>query len=310
MGKFTHIPVMLEQCISALEIKPQGTYIDATMGGAGHSREIAKRLDGGFLYCLDKDPDAVAVGRERLSEFKNVQVVQSDFRNLAQALAGVRADGALFDLGVSSFQLDSAERGFSYHSEAPLDMRMSKQGISAADIVNGWDVRRLTDIFREYGECRFAYETAKKIDAARQLQPIQTTTQLAELCLQSVPAKYRRKQKHPAKTVFQALRIAVNDELNAEAEGIRAAFSLLNAGGRLCVMSFHSIEDRVIKQTMRELVGGCTCPPDFPVCVCGKTPDALLITKKPIEANAEELESNSRAHSAKLRVLEKIKDRS
>lgn len=306
--EFSHIPVLLQPCLDGLNIDPAGIYLDGTAGGAGHSREIAKRLTTGRLISLDQDPDAVAVATERLKGLP-AQVVQVNFREAARVLAelGIPAvNGALLDLGVSSHQLDDAARGFSYHADAPLDMRMSQQGPTAADLVNTLDREELTRILRDYGEEPYAWQIAGKIVAARAEQPILTTLQLAEIVAAAVPPAERRKAKNPARRTFQAIRIAVNDELSAVDELLQAAIPRLNPGGRLCVISFHSLEDRIVKTAFAGFAKGCTCPPDFPVCVCGKKPQIRLIPRKPILPSPQELAVNPRARSAKLRVAEKL----
>lgn len=306
--EFSHIPVLLQPCLDGLNIDPAGIYLDGTAGGAGHSREIAKRLTTGRLISLDQDPDAVAVATERLKGLP-AQVVQVNFREAARVLAelGIPAvNGALLDLGVSSHQLDDAARGFSYHADAPLDMRMSQQGPTAADLVNTLDREELTRILRDYGEEPYAWQIAGKIVAARAEQPILTTLQLAEIVAAAVPPAERRKAKNPARRTFQAIRIAVNDELSAVDELLQAAIPRLNPGGRLCVISFHSLEDRIVKTAFAGFAKGCTCPPDFPVCVCGKKPQIRLTPRKPILPSPQELAVNPRARSAKLRVAEKL----
>lgn len=305
---FSHYSVMLRECIEGLAVKPDGIYVDATAGGAGHTNEIAKRLVNGRVYAFDQDPDAVAAISARLSGYATTRVVQSNFREMAHALAEFQVtevDGVLFDLGVSSFQLDKAERGFSYRYDAPLDMRMSKEGLSAYDIVNTYPVEELTRIFREYGEERYAHNIAVRIERTRGAGEIETTFQLAELIKASMPAKARR-EKNPCKRTFQALRIAVNGELESLSEGLNQAFELLKTGGRLVVISFHSLEDRMVKQRFVSWCQGCTCPPDFPVCVCGMTPQAKLVNRKPMLPSEQELAENPRSQSAKLRILEKL----
>ncbi len=306
--EFSHIPVLLQPCLNGLAIDPAGIYLDGTVGGAGHSREIAGRLTTGRLVSLDQDPDAVAAATERLKGLP-AQVVQANFRDAAEVLAelGIPAvNGALLDLGVSSHQLDDAARGFSYHADAPLDMRMSQSGPTAADLVNGWSREELARILRDYGEEPYAWQIAGRIVAARTQQPIQTTVQLAELVAAAVPPAERRKNKNPARRTFQAVRIAVNSELDALNEGLDAIFGCLAPGGRFCVITFHSLEDRLVKNKFRRWAQSCTCPPEQPVCTCGGRPKAKLITRKPIEADKEELEANRRSRSAKLRVLEKL----
>ncbi len=309
--EFQHIPVMLEACMDGLNIRPDGIYVDGTAGGGGHSSEIARRLKGGRLIALDQDPDAVAAASERLAEFPQAQVVRANFRDMRQVLDGLgiaRADGILLDLGVSSHQLDTAERGFSYLKDAPLDMRMSQEGPSAKDLVNSAPVSELARILREYGEEKFALRIAQNIARRREEAPIERTLELAEIIKASMPAAARR-EKNPCKRSFQALRIAVNSELDALSQGIDAAFDSLAEGGRLCIITFHSLEDRMVKQKFAALCRGCICPPDFPVCVCGHTPEGRLPTRKPILPDENELAVNRRSQSAKLRIIEKIKDR-
>lgn len=309
MERFEHIPVLLNECMEALSIRPGGIYIDGTAGGAGHSAEIAKRLDGGRLIALDKDPDAVKIAAERLGDYPCAQVVQSDFSGLCQVLdtLGIaEVDGILLDLGVSSYQLDTPERGFSYRQDAPLDMRMSKQGKSARDVVNTYDFGALCRVMREYGEEKFAPSIAKAILRAREQAPIERTEELVELIRGAIPAKARRTGGHPAKRVFQAIRIEVNGELDSLARFLEEAFGRLRIGGRMAIITFQSLEDRMVKQRFAALCKGCTCPPDFPICVCGNKPRARLVTRKPAEAGAEELERNSRSKSARLRAIERI----
>ena len=305
---FDHIPVLLAECIDNLAIQSDGTYLDGTAGGAGHSKEIAKRLTTGRLYSLDQDPDAIVAASARLADLP-ATVLQSNFRyaDSARAAVGVTAlDGALLDLGVSSHQLDEIERGFSYQGDAPLDMRMSQSGATAADLVNSETRENLSRILKEYGEEPYAWQIAGKIITAREEAPILTTAQLVKVIVAALPPAVRRKEKNPARRTFQALRIAVNGELDALSEGLDVIFELLKPGGRFCIITFHSLEDRLVKQRFRKWATACTCPPDFPVCVCGGTARAKLITKKPIEADAAEQTENRRARSAKLRVLEKI----
>ena len=305
---FEHIPVLLAECIENLAIQKEGLYLDGTAGGAGHSSEIAKRLDGGWLYSLDQDPDAVAAARERLAGLP-ATVIQTNFRYADKALAaeGVTCiDGALLDLGVSSHQLDARERGFSYLGDAPLDMRMSQSGPTAADLVAGMTREELARVLREYGEEPYAWQIAGKICHARESAPVETTAQLAALVASAVPSAVRRKDKNPARRTFQALRIAVNGELDALSEGLDVIFNLLRPGGRFCIITFHSLEDRLVKQRFRQWATACTCPPELPVCVCGGKAKAKLITRKPIEASAQEAEENRRSRSAKLRVIEKL----
>lgn len=308
MLEFSHVPVLLEQCIEGLAIDPTGTYLDGTAGGAGHSREIAKRLTTGRLISLDQDPDAIQTATERLQGLP-AQVVQVNFRQAKQALAQLgiqQINGALLDLGVSSHQLDDGDRGFSYHMDAPLDMRMSQSGQTAADLVAVLSREELARILRDYGEEPYAWQIAGRIVKEREQKPILTTLQLAELVASAVPPAERRKSKNPARRTFQALRIAVNSELDALNEGMDGIFDCLAPGGRFCIITFHSLEDRLVKNKFRRWATACTCPPEYPVCLCGGKPKAKLITRKPIEADSTELESNRRSRSAKLRVLEKL----
>ncbi len=305
--EFQHYSVLLHECIDGLNIRPDGIYADGTAGGAGHSGEIAKRLTTGRLLALDRDPEAVKVASARLAGLP-ASVIRANFSEIAavceqQGVSGL--DGMLLDLGVSSYQLDNAARGFSYRNDAPLDMRMSGEGLSARDIVNTDSVEELNRILRDYGEEKFSYAIAKNIVRARADKPIETTLELAEIIKASMPAAARR-EKNPCKRSFQAIRIAVNDELGSLREGLQAAFEMLNPGGRLVVITFHSLEDRLVKQTFAGWCQGCTCPPDFPVCVCGKQPRAKLVNRKPILPSAQELAENSRSQSAKLRILEKL----
>ena len=305
--EFSHIPVLLNETLEGLNIRPDGIYVDGTAGGAGHSKEIAKRLSSGRLIALDRDPDAIAVATERLIGLP-ATVVRSNYRDMRKALDELQipfVDGIMLDIGVSSFQLDNGERGFSFHEDAPLDMRMSKEGTTAADLVNSLDVYELTNILRDYGEEKFAFKIANKIVAEREKEPILTTGRLAEIIASSVPAAVRR-QGNPSRKSFQALRIAVNDELGALKDGIDAAWSCLASGGRLAIITFHSLEDRIVKNKFKEYATGCTCPPDIPICICGKKPQGKIITGKPIVAGEEELKLNLRSRSAKLRVIEKI----
>ena len=305
--EFAHIPVLLEQCLDGLDIKPDGIYFDGTCGGAGHSREIAKRLTTGKLIGIDRDPDAVAVASERLSGLP-AQVVRgnySEIKQIADDLGICGADGILLDLGVSSYQLDNSERGFSYHNDAPLDMRMSKEGTSARDIVNEYSKEQLTKILYEYGEEKFAPRIAETIIKRRSEKPVETTTELADIVRDSIPAKFRR-DKNPCKKTFQAIRIAVNCEFDHLDRALDEGFELLKPGGRFCIITFHSLEDRIVKQRFAGWCKGCTCPPDFPVCVCGNKPKGKLVCRKPLEASEEELEANPRSRSARLRIIEKL----
>ena len=305
--EFNHIPVMLNECLEGLNISPDGIYIDGTCGGAGHSREIAKRLDTGRLIGIDRDPDAVMTASERLSGL-NAEVVRGNYSDMKAKAAelGIEAvDGILLDLGVSSYQLDTAERGFSYHADAPLDMRMSKEGLSARDIVNEYSREQLVKLLYEYGEEKFAPRIADAIIRRRETAPIETTSELADIVREGVPAKFRR-EKNPCKKTFQAIRIAVNCEFEHLDKALDEGFELLKKGGRFCIITFHSLEDRIVKQRFAGWCKGCTCPPDFPVCVCGNKPKARLVSRKPAEASESELEANPRSRSAKLRIIEKL----
>lgn len=303
--EFSHIPVLLDECISGLNICPDGIYVDGTAGGAGHSLEIARRLTSGRLIALDKDPAAVKAASQKLIKYP-ATVVLSDFRDMQRVLDDLeitQVDGILLDLGVSSYQLDNAERGFSYHQDSPLDMRMSGSGFSAKDLLNTYPADEMARIFRDYGEEKFARRIALNIERQR---PINTTGELARIIRESIPAPARREGGNPSKRVFQAVRIAVNSELEALKACIEPAFSSLRHGGRLAIISFHSLEDRIVKQAFSKLCAGCDCPSDFPVCVCGKKPVAKFIGKKPAVAGKEELLRNSRSKSAKLRIIEKL----
>ncbi|NLN81335.1 MAG: 16S rRNA (cytosine(1402)-N(4))-methyltransferase RsmH [Clostridiales bacterium] len=306
-GSPYHIPVLLDETIKAMNIRDDGIYLDATAGGGGHSFEIASRLTTGRLIALDQDPDAVKEASRRL-EGLNAEVVRSNFAMMEQVLhdRGIfSVDGILMDIGVSSHQLDAPERGFSYHADAPLDMRMSQEGTTAAELVNTLDEKQLAEIFFRFGEEKYARPIARSIVRERVGQPIETTAMLSEIVKNSVPASYRR-DGHPARKVFQALRIAVNRELDCLSLTLDTAFSLLKNGGRLAVITFHSLEDRMVKQRFALWCKGCVCPPDFPICVCNRTPAARLVLRKPVEASQEELEKNARSRSAKLRCIEKI----
>ena len=311
--EFNHVPVLLDECLDGLDIRPDGIYFDGTVGGAGHSREIAKRLDadkGGKLICADRDPEAVAVARERLEGFP-AEVVNANYDEIDSILEDLgvsKVNGILLDLGVSSYQLDNAERGFSYHSDAKLDMRMSSCGLSARDVVNEYDQKRLTKILFEYGEEKFAPRIAQAIVRRREQSPIETTGELADIVREAVPQKARR-DKNPCKKTFQAIRIEVNDEFGHLRTALDKCFDALETGGRFCVITFHSLEDRIVKQRFRDFTKGCICPPDFPQCICGRTPRAELIGRKPREADEQELIRNPRSRSAKLRVLGKLGER-
>ena len=309
---FSHYSVLLNECIDGLDIKPDGIYVDLTTGGGGHSYEIAKRLtEGGRHICLDRDDDALAAASERLREFSDrVTFVKENFRNLSSVLdmLGIDAvDGVIADLGVSSYQLDTAERGFSYNNDGYLDMRMNKSdALTAFDVVNTYSKDRLKQIIYDYGEEKFAPRIAGFIEEARKNKPIETTAELSEIIKSAIPQKARIDGPHPAKRTFQAIRIEVNGELDAIEPAIKGAAERLKSGGRLAVISFHSLEDRIVKKTFAELAKGCTCPPDLPICVCGKKPLIKNVTRKPVLPSEKELAENPRSRSAKLRVAEKI----
>lgn len=303
--EFSHISVLFDETIESLDIKKEGLYVDCTCGGAGHSRAILERIPDGVLVAIDRDPDAIQVITERIGSAPQVEIVNDNFNNIKGILNGRQADGILADLGVSSFQLDTAERGFSFHHDAPLDMRMSKSGKSAYDVVNGYTEYELANIINRYGEEKFARNIAKNIVKARSQKNIETTLELAEIIKDSVPAKYRR-DGHPARKTFQAIRIEVNDELSTLAQAVDDMFHSLKVGGRLSIITFHSLEDRTVKEKFREFTIGCTCPKDFPVCVCGKTPEGKLINKG-VSAKQSELDMNNRSRSAKLRTIERLK---
>lgn len=310
--EFAHIPVMLDECLEGLNIKADGIYVDGTVGGAGHSIEIVKRLSGnGRLICVDKDEDALKAAGERLAPYSDrVTFIHDDYKNLVAELDSIgvgKVDGILLDLGVSSYQLDNAERGFSYMKDAPLDMRMDRsQRISAYEVVNGYSESELARILFDYGEEKLARQIARNILKARAEKPIETTLELAKIVEDTYPAKTRWKFGHPAKRTFQAIRIEVNDELSSLGEAVTQMARRLEKGGRMAVITFHSLEDRIVKSAFKELSLACTCPPDFPVCVCGKVQEVELVNKKPIVASEVELEKNSRSQSAKLRVIEKL----
>lgn len=307
--EFSHKPVLFAETVEALQIKPNGVYVDGTAGGGGHSAAIAARLsESGRLICIDQDPDAIAVLQERIGGLPQVTIVQENFARIDSVLSSLEipgADGILIDLGVSSHQLDTPQRGFSFHTDAPLDMRMSQQGTTAAELINTLDERSLTRILSEYGEERYARSIARNIVRTREQEPMKTTLQLAELVKASMPAAARREGGHPARRTFQALRIAVNGELDMLSAGLDAMFERLNPGGRLAAITFHSLEDRMVKQRFASWCEGCVCPPDFPVCVCGRTPRARLPFKVK-GPSAQELEANPRSRSAKLRAVEKF----
>lgn len=307
--EFRHKPVLFDETIDSLNIRPEGIYIDGTAGGGGHSQAIADKLTTGRLLAIDQDPDAIEAVTRRFSENPKVIIRRANFSEMAdvaRSLNMASVDGVLLDIGVSSYQLDTPERGFSYHHDAPLDMRMSQEGTSAKDLVNSFTWQELAQIISRYGEDKNARSIAKGIVKARETAPIETTLQLAEIIKSSVPAAVRREPGHPARKTFQALRIAVNGELDRLSLGLDAAFSLLKPGARLAVITFHSLEDRIVKQRMAEWCTGCTCPPDFPVCVCGKKPRAELLYKKGLAPSQAELEQNPRSRSARLRVCVKL----
>lgn len=308
MMEFKHLPVLLKETIEGLNVKPDGIYVDGTAGGGGHSSEILKRLESGKLYSIDRDPDAIKTVTERFKDEPCSEIVRGRFGDMKELLSlrGVtKVDGVLLDIGVSSHQLDTPERGFSFHEDAPLDMRMSQEGETAADLVNNLPYGELARIIGTYGEDKYASSIARAIVRYREEKEIVTTLELAEIIKSAVPQKVRR-EGHPARQTFQAIRIAVNQEFTELEHGLASAFEMLKPGGRLAVITFHSIEDRITKQAMAKWCTGCTCPSDFPVCVCGKKPQAKLINRKPIVASDEELQMNQRSRSAKLRVCEKL----
>lgn len=308
---YVHKSVLLHESVDALQIKPNGVYVDGTLGGGGHSEQIAMRLRGGKLICIDQDERAIERASRRLETYMDrITIVHGNFRELGEILDRLqvqRVDGMLFDLGVSSPQLDETERGFSYMHDAPLDMRMDEtQSFTAREVINGWPEERLRRILFEYGEERYASRIASAIVRRREERPIETTTELSDLIRSAMPAAALREKQHPAKRSFQAIRIAVNDELNALSDMLGVAAERLATGGRLAVISFHSLEDRIVKNAIASREKGCTCPRDFPVCTCGFVQTLRSVTRKPIIASAEELEENPRARSAKLRVAERV----
>lgn len=310
MSEFHHVSVLLDECIEGLNIKPDGIYVDGTLGGAGHSYHIAEELTTGRLIGIDRDPVALKAAGERLSPFADrVTLVHSNFCRMGQVLqelgiSGV--DGILLDLGVSSPQLDDGSRGFSYMTDAPLDMRMDNGDALRADtVVNTWSYEELKRILYDYGEERYAPAIAAAIVRKREVSPIRTTLELVDVIRSAMPPAALREKQHPAKRTFQAIRIAVNDELNSVSKAMDAAIPCLNPGGRLAVITFHSLEDRIVKNAMAAAAKGCICPPEFPVCVCGRKPQVTVLTRKPIVSGEEELERNPRARSAKLRICEK-----
>ncbi len=311
--EFDHKPVLLEECIASLNIDKNGTYIDGTLGGAGHSSEIIKRLEKGTLIGIDQDSDAIKVAGERLNsvrKYAGLVLIKGNFRNMEQLVRqqGIdRVDGILLDIGVSSYQLDEVERGFSYQHDAPLDMRMDRSlSLDAAEIVNTYDENVIKEIIREYGEENWASRIATFITEARKEKRIETTGQLVDIIKAAIPAQARRDGPHPAKRTFQALRIAVNDELAALEEAIDGASKLLKTGGRLSIITFHSLEDRIVKNEFNRREKPCTCPPSFPVCICGRKPELKVLTRKPILPSEAEVEQNPRSRSSKLRTAEKL----
>ena len=311
--EFNHVSVLLNETIEGLNIKPDGIYADGTLGGAGHSYQIASKLNGlGRLIGFDQDEDAITASTERLKEFKNVTIVRSNYRNMKEELnnRGIeKVDGILLDLGVSSYQLDTVSRGFSYKEEAPLDMRMDNRNeVTARDIVNNYSQGDLFRIIRDYGEDKFAANIAKHIVMNREVKPIETTTELAEIVKAAIPMKFRKQGGHPAKQTFQAIRIELNSELSVLKESLMDMIDLLNPNGRICIITFHSLEDRIVKNIFKEAEDPCTCPKNFPTCVCGKKSKGKVITRKPILPSEDELKLNSRSKSAKLRIFEKIAD--
>lgn len=308
---FEHTSVLLEETIEGLNIKPEGIYVDGTLGGGGHSYEIASRLSGGGrLIGIDQDEAAILAAGKRLEDFKDrVTIVRSNYRNTKEVLSSLKItkiDGMMLDLGVSSYQLDTKERGFSYRFDTPLDMRMDlRQSFSARDIVNEYDERELFRIIRDYGEDKFARNIAKHIVMARQMKPIETTGELNEIIKAAIPARMRAEGGHPSKRTFQAVRIECNRELEVLKESLEELIELLNPDGRLCVITFHSLEDRIVKTAFKNAENPCTCPPNFPVCVCGKKSKGRMVTGKPILPGEEELSENPRSKSAKLRIFEK-----
>ena len=311
MSEFHHVSVLLQECLEGLNIRPEGIYVDGTLGGAGHSSRIAQRLTTGRLIGIDRDPVALAAAGERLKPWKDrVTLVHSNFCEIKQVLSDLQipgVDGILLDLGVSSPQLDDGQRGFSYMADAPLDMRMNgEDALTAREVVNTWPQEELKRILYTYGEERYAPQIASAICRRREEAPIETTLELVDIIRSAMPAAALREKQHPAKRSFQAIRIAVNDELGSVEKVMADAIPLLNPGGRLAVITFHSLEDRIVKNAMTEAAKGCTCPPNFPVCICGKKPQVKLISRKPIVSGAAELAENPRARSAKLRVCEKL----
>ena len=309
--EFKHKSVLLEETIEGLNIKPDGIYVDGTLGGAGHAREVCKKLSAkGRFIGIDQDQDAIIAASERLATFKKATVIRSNYCYMVPELAarGInKVDGILLDLGVSSYQLDNEERGFTYRVDAPLDMRMDQRQMqTASDIVNGYEEKELYRIIRDYGEDKFAKNIAKHIVAARQVKPITTTGELTEIIRESIPMKMQVKSGHPAKRTFQAIRIELNRELDVLRDSLDGMIDILDDGGRLCIITFHSLEDRIVKTIFRKNENPCTCPSDFPVCVCGKKSKGKVITRKPILPGETEMEENPRSKSAKLRIFERV----
>jgi len=309
--EFKHISVLLNESVDGLEIKKDGIYLDGTMGGGGHSEAILKKLSPkGTLIGIDRDTEALAASRKRLENFKNVHYVHSNYKDIKNVLDDLeieKIDGAVLDLGVSSYQLDNRERGFSYMEDAPLDMRMNRESeFSAYDVVNTYSEEKLASIFFEYGEERFSRKIASIICDRRKNAPVKTTLELVDIIKAAIPERFRQKNSHPAKRTFQAIRIEVNGELRDLRNSLDDFFEALKPGGRLCVITFHSLEDRIVKQAFASYATGCTCPPDFPICVCGNKPRGKVISRKPVLPTDEECESNKRSKSAKLRIVEKL----
>ena len=309
--EFNHKSVLLYETVDGLDIKPEGTYVDGTLGGAGHSHEIASKLNSlGRLIGFDQDEDAIKASTDRLKDFDNVTIVRSNYRNMKEELNNLginEVDGIMLDLGVSSYQLDTVERGFSYKEDAPLDMRMDNRNeMTARDIVNGYSQGELFRIIRDYGEDKFAANIAKHIVMNRENKPIETTTELAEIVKAAIPMKFRKQGGHPAKQTFQAIRIELNSELTVLSESLMEMIDMLKPGGRICIITFHSLEDRIVKNIFKDAENPCTCPKNFPVCVCGNKSKGRIITRKPIIPSQEELEFNSRSKSAKLRIFERV----
>lgn len=309
--EFKHVSVLLHECIEALNIKENGVYVDCTMGGAGHSSEIVKKLSKeGTLIGIDQDTEALKAAKKKLERYNNIKYIHDNFNNIDNILTDIdvnKVDGILMDLGVSSYQLDNSERGFSYMNDAPLDMRMNRESsLTAYDIVNNYTEEELMKIFYEFGEEKFSKRIANFIVNSRKEKTINTTLELVDIIKAAIPAKARREGPHPAKRIFQAIRIEVNNELGILNKSIEDGIYRLNKGGRMAIITFHSLEDRIVKNKFKKLQSPCECPPDFPICVCNKEPVIKIITRKPIEPSKEEVENNPRSRSAKLRVIEKI----